>query len=256
MTDYDDVRARIQAQVEELGAADLDVLSQFLDAITTEIVVEPGADSGWLTDEWFDAFTARLRAHHALSIDPLSTKQFEDAFNASCGKQGWATRPAQSATHRFFDTTITGPDGVERKISLKASSAKDMKRQSIHISKLTEAAWIQDERTQGGRRNRLVQLFAEYRKATTSIVILRAFVQEDESVLYELAEIPTDLFSAVDNLTLQQAWQGTIGVPPDQRPPDFKIRVDRSDSKITLSDIRLSVCTVHARWTLPGAHKQ
>jgi hypothetical protein len=116
---------------------------------------------------------------------------------------------------------------------------------------LTEAAWIQDERTQTGRRNRLVELFSQYRRATTSIVILRAFKQSDGGVVYELVEIPTQLFAAVDQLTVAQAQAGTIPIPPEQQPPNFKITVDRSDSKITLAGIRLAVCTVHARWKLP-----
>lgn len=245
-----ELRARIHAQIEELGEADLDVLGDFLDAITTAIQVAPGA-AGWLPASWFEAFTARLRAHHALSIDPLSTKQFEDAFNASCERQGWPTAPAESATHRFFDTTVLAPDGIKRTISLKASSARDLHPDWVHISKLTEAAWIQDERTQAGRRNRLLELFRDYRAATTSIVILRAFVQADGAVVYELVEIPTTIFAAVAELSVAEAQPGTIPVPPDRRPPDFKIRVDRSDSKITLTGIRLAVCVVHARWTLP-----
>jgi hypothetical protein len=246
----DELREHIHGQVDRLAGADLDVLSDFLDAITTAIEIQPGAP-GWLTRGWFDAFTARLRAHHALSIDPLSTKQFEDAFNASCRRQGWPTDPAESATHRFFDTAVVGPDSVPRTISLKASSAKDMRADAVHISKLTEAAWIQDERTQAGRRSRLVELFEQYRKATTSIIILRGFREPNGGVLYELVEIPTELFAAVDQLSVAQAQAATIPVPPEKPSPDFKIRIDRSDSKITLSGIRLVVCTVHARWTLP-----
>lgn len=251
MTDPEDLLARVIEKIECLGVAELEVVNQFVDAINGDVAFEPGDEASWLSKGWFDAFTARLRAHHALSLDPLSTTQFEAAFNRACMAELWPTTPAASATHRFFDTTVGGPDAVERRISLKASSAKGMKRDSIHISKLTEAAWIQDERTQAGRRARLLDLFAEYRDSTTSIVILRAFTNPDGSdVLYELVEIPTSLFEAVDDLTVAEAQAATIPVPSGQTPPDFKVRVDRSDSKITLTDIRLAVCEVHGRWRL------
>jgi hypothetical protein len=34
--------------------------------------------------------------------------------------------------------------------------------------------------------------------------------------------------------------------------PDARIRIDRSDAKITVSGIRTEVCTVHGRWTVTG----
>lgn len=246
-----DLRVQLMEKLAHLGDAELELVNHFLGAITADIVFEPAGEPSWLTGGWFDAFTARLRAHNALSLDPLSTTQFEAAFNSACMAESWPTSPAASATHRFFDTTVIGPDLVERRISLKASSARDMKRDSIHISKLTEAAWIQDARTQAGRRASLVSLFKSYRESTTSIVILRAFRSPGGGdVLYELVEIPTLLFEAVDGLTLVEAQLATIPVPSGRTPPDFKIRIDRSDSKITLTDIRLAVCQVHGRWRL------
>lgn len=251
MTNPDELLAVVTEKLEYLGLAELEVVSQFIDAINADVSFEPGHEASWLTQGWLDAFTARLRAHHALSLDPLSTTQFEAAFNSACMAEAWPTSPAVSATHRFFDTTVVGPDAVERRISLKASSAKGMKRDSIHISKLTEAAWIQDERTQAGRRTHLLDLFEEYRDSTTSIVVLRAFADPNRSdVLYELVEIPTSLFEAVDDLTVAEAQAATIPVPSGQTPPDFKIRIDRSDSKITLTNIRLALCEVHGRWRL------
>lgn len=251
MSEPDDLLTDAMAKIELLGRADLEVLNQFLGAITAGVDFEPATEPSWLTEGWCAAFSARLRAHHALSIEPLSRTQFEAAFNSACVSESWPTTPALSATHRFFDTTVVGPDEVERRISLKASSAQGMRRDSVHISKLTEAAWIQDERTQVGRRKRLLNLFKEYREATTSIIILRAFADEDaDDVLYELVEIPTTLFETVERLSVAEAQAATIPVPPNQDPPNFKIRVDRSDSKITLTSVRLAVCDVHGRWRI------
>ena len=242
-----EVREEVHRKVDALADAELEVVGNFLDAMASDVVASYNSES-WLTSQWLGAFLARLRAHHALSIDPLSTTQFEAAFNNACTAAGWQADPASSATHRFFDTTVSVPGQEPRHISLKASAAQDMRREWIHISKLTEAAWIQDARTIAARRAQLVTLFSQYRRSTTSIVMLRAFRGGADEVLYELVEIPRTIFASVDQLTAQQAQAGTIPLPPGQSPPDLKIRLDRSDAKVTLTGIRLGISTVHAHW--------
>lgn len=124
-----------------------------------------------------------------------------------------------------------------------------MRKSFVHISKLTEAAWIQDTRKQADRRARLVELFSDYRESTHCIVMLRGF-KEADGVQYELIEIPTKLFEAVDDLDVTSAQAATIPIPVDATKPYMKIRVDRSDAKITLTGIQLSVCYVHCKWKL------
>lgn len=225
-------------------------MDDFVAAILTPVAQSLLADSWLLSPEWAIGFLARLRGHHALSEEPLSTTQFEAAFNAASEAAGWTVTPAVGATNRFYDTTIER-NGESKRLSLKASSAKDMRRGTVHISKLTEAAWIQDTRRQADRRDRLVQLFGEYREVTDAIVMLRGFRRPD-AVLYELVEISTDLFAPVALLSIEAAQKGTIDIPEGQVVPSFRIRVDRSDAKLTLSGIRLDVCTVHGTWELSG----
>lgn len=67
-------------------------------------------------------------------------------------------------------------------------------------------------------------------------------------MLYELLEIPTTIFAPVASLTVQQAQPGTIKIAGGATAPDFSIRIDRSDSKITLTGIRLDLCLIHGRW--------
>lgn len=50
--------------------------------------------------------------------------------------------------------------------------------------------------------------------------------------------------------SLAEAQAATIPVPTGKTPPDFKIRIDRSDSKITLTGIRIAMCTIHGRWRI------
>lgn len=243
----------LHGKIDCLNDQEADVVREFVDALLTPVNTEllPGS---WLaTKQWSEAFLARLRAHHALSREPLSTTQFEAAFEAACEAAGWDVSSTASATQRFFDTTIMLPGQAAMPISLKASSASDMRKSYVHISKLTEAAWIQDTRKQADRLARLVGLFAEYRSSTHSIIILRGF-KETDCVQYELIEISTKLFEAVEDLDVASAQLATIPIPVDATKPYMKIRVDRSDAKITLTGILLDVCDVHCRWKLQAQH--
>jgi hypothetical protein len=243
----------LHEKIDRLSNREADVVEDFVDALLKPIYSEEIPQT-WLTaPAWKDAFLARLRGHHALSIEPLSTTQFEAAFNYACVTSGWHVEAAGSATQRFFDTTISNGEGVARKLSLKSSSAKDMRVSTIHISKLTEAAWIQDVRRQADRRNSIVALFDEYRTTTSSIVMLRGFADRDGyQVRYELVEIPTSIFAPVAGLTVEQAQASTIRIPPGSTPQNahFAIRIDRGDAKITLTGVRLEQCIVHGRWGL------
>jgi hypothetical protein len=243
-------REALHTKVDALGLQEVAVVNEFVDALLAPVEAKLLVGSWLTTAEWAEAFLARLRAHHALSREPLSTTQFEAAFENACEAAGWTVESSTSATQRFFDTKVTLPGNTAKRISLKASSARGMSRTSVHISKLTEAAWIQDVRKQADRRDKIVELFKEYRSSTDGVVMLRGF-EEANGVFYELVEIPTTLFASVDNLDIPTAQLATIPVPPNATgTPDLKIRIDRSDAKITLTAIQLSVVVVHGQWTL------
>lgn len=242
-------RQELHQKIDSLGMQEIAVVTEFVDALLAP-VARKLLEGSWLTTaDWAEAFLARLRAHHALSREPLATTQFEAAFENACEAAGWTVQSSASATQRFFDTAISKPGGKPKRLSLKTSSAKSMSRNSVHISKLTEAAWIQDARTQADRRDRIVNLFREYREATDSIVMLRGFAN-DAGVLYELLEIPTSLFIPIDALAVKAAQETVINVPPDSDDGYMKIGIDRSDAKITLRGIKLEVCSVHGQWAL------
>lgn len=247
-----DRRQLLHRKVDRLADPEVIVVDQFVDAVLAPI--DPSLLEGsWLTIKpWADAFLTRLKAHHVLNEEPLSTLAFEAAFNAACVAAGWMVNPATSATNRFFDTSITIPSLGNIRLSLKSSAAKDLKPHRVHISKLTEAAWIQDTRTQADRRKRIVELFREYRDQTDSIIMLRCFRTGTDTLTYELVEIPTGIFSSIDQLTITEAQQGTFSIPPGSTvgDADARIRVDRSDAKITVTSIRIELCKVHGRWAI------
>lgn len=245
----DKKREALHQRVDLLSPQEIVVVSEYVDALLMPVSAAINTSS-WLTDaKWADAFLARLRAHHALSAEPLAREQFETVFEACCEASGWDVTPTGSAVHRFFDTTIASASIPARNISLKATSAKDIRPNWVHISKLTEGAWIQDARVNRVRRDRIVELFQEFRSKCYCIMILRCF-RKDGALRYELVEIPSTLFNTVDQLGVQAAQAGTIGIPPGSAAPHLKIRIDRSDSKVSLTGIQLSACTVHGRWEL------
>lgn len=243
---------RLRAKIDRLGGPEAMVVERVVDAelVDIESVVLSGS---WLaSDRWAEGFSARLRAHHALNPEPLATTTFEAAFNGACQTAGYTVAPAPSATHRFYDTTVT-TEGVQRRISLKSSSAQDMKPTRLHISKLTEAAWIQDARRQKNRRDLIVALFQHYRQATDAILLVRGFRLPD-GYRYQLVEIDTSLFEMVDDLTVPQAQAGTINFPTGTtwRNRTYAVRVDKSDAKFTLTGIDIAACTVHGEWVIPN----
>lgn len=250
-----DRRAELHGKIDQLQPPEVVVVDQFVDAIlgTVEYELTPGS---WLTiPAWADTFLARLRSHHALNSNPLMTDAFEEAFNAACEAADWAVSPTVSATHRFYDTTITIPGQGDRQFSLKTTAAKSMSRSSVHISKLTEAAWIQDERTKKGRRDKIVELFTEYQQETDSIIVFRCFRDRPDVFRYQLVEIPTTLFVSIKSLSVEEAQASTIPIPPKTRTPDARIRIDRSDAKISVTGIRIELCVIHGYWTIPDTHK-
>ena len=130
-------------------------------------------------------------AHHGTTTEPLGLTSFETVFRNACEALDWPLDAPGSATRRFVDLTVTPADGTTRRLSLKSTAAKKLAEGSAHISKLTEAAWIQDVRSARARRQRLLELFRDYRAAVDAIVMLRAFREPDTiPTRYQLIEIP------------------------------------------------------------------
>ena len=72
----------------------------------------------------------------------------------------WITESADWV--EYFSLVVHGGTEPERKLSLKSTAAQRLSQTTVHISKLTEAAWIQDMRTSKERRRRTVGLFQDY----------------------------------------------------------------------------------------------
>ena len=211
-------------------AAEQRRLREFLDALRTPCEARMGPGSPYDSEAFETEFRSKLLAHHCFMGTPLFQESFDSAFTAACLHAGHEVSPAP-AGQRFWDVMIGG-----RRISLKSSKAKSLREGTLHISKLTEAAWIQDCRTATLRRERTLRLFDEYCSEVEAIIQLRYF-----GVLrrYELVEIPVTLLAQVLTVGIKQfAADGpTINIPVGKNPPDFTLKLDRSDAKVTLANI-------------------
>lgn len=243
-------RAELISRVgHDLNPSQVERVHDYIDALQRRIDVSPLPGSWLATETWTEEFTSRLQAHHSINIAPLTKTTFEDAFAGASESSGHAVEISTSTTNRFWDIKLDSEG-----ISLKTTAAKNLSREFIHISKLTEAAWIQDQRSASGRREKTIDLLQDFRSHVSRIIILRAFKYSTGQVCeYELTEIPGTLFDPIRQAP-RDAFQHdgpTIPLPYGADEPDLLVKLDRSDAKITLSKIRVSSCVVHARWVFP-----
>jgi hypothetical protein len=70
--------------------------------------------------------------------------------------------------------------------------------------------------------------------------------------MYELVEVPVSLFSQVLEVSRKHfsADGPMINIPVGKDPPDFTLKLDRSDAKITIANINKGLCLVHGTWQL------
>ena len=227
----------------EVTAAEKRRLEEFISALRTPCTVDMNPKSPWNNEGFESEFRSKLLAHHCFIGSPLMQDSFDFALMAACSQAGLEVVQASDG-QRFWDVMIDG-----RRISLKSSQAKSLKMDKLHISKLTEAAWIQDCRTAAKRCEQTRLLFREYCSEVDAIVQLRYF---RESTLYELVEIPVSLLAQVLEVgkTHFSADGPTINIPIGKSPQDFTLKLDRSDAKITIANINKALCMVHGTWQL------
>ena len=145
---------------------------------------------------------------------------------------------------------VVDDGGGPRRLSLKSTAAQNVRERTAHISKLTESAWIQDARSATMRRGKLQQLFRDYVGVVDAIVMLRAFRKSGAVPhRYQLLEIPASIFDSLQGLPAS-AFREDAPVLDCRvgREVVAQVAVDRSDAKITVRNIRVDACVVHAEW--------
>lgn len=247
-------RDRLKARIDGLSPIAVRFVARLVDSLA-DAPKPHTVTPTWLTrhPEWIEYFGLAISAHHGTTTEPLGLTTFETVFRNACEALKWSMDSPGSATRRFVDLTLTPTDAMKRKLSLKSTAARKLSERTAHISKLTEAAWIQDVRTARARRQRTLELFREYRAAVDAILLLRAFREPGHIPnRYQLIEIPSGLFASLENVpasafaaegsVIDCAYQGLASAA--------QVALDRSDAKITIRRIQLSACTIHAEWRL------
>lgn len=227
----------------QVTEAERDRLSEFLAALRTPCTTNLNPESPWSTGVFEQEFRSRLLAQHCFIGTPLFQQSFDAALAAACRADGHEVVMAPTG-QRFWDVMVDG-----KKLSLKSSKARNMRDHLLHISKLTEAAWIQDCRSARKRCDATRELFSEYCSEVDGIVQLRYF---GKARLYELVEIPVAMFEQVLSVgrTHFRADGPTINIPIGKDPCDFTLKLDRSDAKITIANINKALCLAHGTWRL------
>lgn len=244
----------IKSRLDSLSPVKVSFVAKIIDALSNPPVLDIRAAGTWLTEnpEWTEYFGLALSVHHGATIEPLRLASFESVFRNACRHVGWEATPPGSQTLQFVDMAVNPSSGVQLRLSLKSTAARNLSKTSLHISKLTEAAWIQDARKASQRRDETINLFRAYRKAVSHIIMLRAFRDYDETppYLYQLVEIPASIFDSIELAPVEAFAAEGARVPcmvDGERVAT--VALDRSDAKITVSGINLSACTVHAEWS-------
>ena len=191
----------LKARLDEFSPVKVEFVSRMVDSLSRP----PRADTlgeTWITasPEWVEYFGLALSVHHGTTFEPLALTAFEAVFRNACEYVHWPTDPPGSLTRRFVDVTVEA-GGETRKLSLKSTAPRKLSESTAHISKLTEAAWIQDARTPSARRDAMLTLFREYREAVDAILMLRAFRQGTDVPprRYQLVEIPGRVFDSIQS---------------------------------------------------------
>lgn len=251
MNDREELKSRIDA----LSDTGVRFVARMVDSLTSppSSITKPPATWISVLPDWIEYFGLTLSVHHGTTTDALVLNSFETAFANACKSVSWKVDEVESTTHRFRDLTVTDYGGISRKLSLKSTAAQGLSEKTIHISKLTEAAWIQDVRTARERRRRTLELFREFRNAVDAIVMLRAFRQPGKVPdRYQLVEIPSGIFQSLENSSVSDFDSDgpRIYCPFGGQERAARVSLDRSDAKITVSGILLDVCSIHAEWRL------
>lgn len=248
MPDREDLKARI----DNLSPVGIRFVTRFVDSLGNPPVVTPGRSWLNIDTEWVEYFGLVVSSHHGTTTEPLRTEGFEVGFRNACEAVDWQLSPPSSATQRFVDVNVTADDGQLRRLSLKSTAAKGLSETTLHISKLTEAAWIQDMRSSTQRRARTLELFQAYRAAVDAIVILRAFRVQAEAlpIRYQLVEVPAEIFASIEEAPLTDfAADGpTIDCSYHGHPRAARVSLDRSDAKITVKPYpQMTMAADHAQ---------
>lgn len=245
-------RARLLEKLNRVDHESCLVLEQLVDAMTADVREHISPDTDIVVPAFANHFRTRLQLHHATTREKFKKKAFEYAFQEASRAASRHARITVDGTHPGHDVTV---DGL--RFSLKTEASASICDGQITISKLQEARWIRECRTREDFRRgceRIVEHLQNYDRVLT----LRGFsVQEPfDGVRYDFVEIPHDMLISVAQLAAEDFSPRTAnGSSSADVYYDggfaYKLRLDGSVEKVTITRLPSASCRLHARWTVP-----
>lgn len=240
------------AALRSLSPIQVEVLAGIIEKFAEEQTGEH-LRNDFLDADAFEYFSTRLAAHHASSGIALKKENFEHILEQSFQRAGREAKRTESMVHRGADIKVDG-----NFYSLKTEAAKGLNPRSITISKLMEARWIRDLSGPADAPEQVRQRILSHLNEYERIFMLRSY-GDDKTVRYDLREIPKDVLAAVANLRAEdfgpitKAGGTSANVLVDNRKA-FRLVLDGSVEKITISSLSVDLCPLHAWWELgrPG----
>jgi hypothetical protein len=241
-----DISDQLQEAIRGLNAASVRQLAQIAGALAAPIEGTVNEDAGLISPPFRQEFEARLKVHHATHSKQLDRISLEDAFRAASRAAGREVRGTSSATGPFIDEVVDG-EGV----ALKSTAARDVRASKVHISKLGEASWIQDVRGAQAREAAAKDQIRRFLAQAKRIYQLRV-LPDSTDWKYQFVEVPTGLFEPILDLERQLFAPDGPRIPVvDAVGQCLTLVLDRSDAKITITNIPITRCIVHATWSIP-----
>lgn len=243
--------ASVAKLLEGLTPIQIEVVHAIIKGFSEEQVSELVRDD-FLTSAAFEYFSMRLAAHHAYSSNVLKKENFEHILEQAFKRTGSSAARANSMTARGADLTVNGIT-----LSLKTEAARNLQASKITISKLMEAAWIKQIKSvddiPGFITSMVMPHFANYDR----IFILRSYLDPERAkfIRYDLREIPKAALQAIGTLTAASfspltATRTTSAEVSWNGRPAFRFRLDGSDDKLTINQLDVVHCPLHAWWSL------
>ena len=261
-SDDSDKRADIRDILETLkglSPVQVDVIRAIIHRFADEQVGEL-VSADFLTEEAYEYFAMRLAAHHAFSSNVLKKENFEHILEEAFSRTGTHAKRADSMTLRGADLTVGSTT-----LSLKTEAARNLSQNYITISKLMEAAWIKQTTCADDVPPFVASMVMPHFDNYDRIFILRSYPDPRRSGFqrYDLREIPKELLRLVGSLrgsdfatpTRTRTTSADVKV---EGKTAFRFRLDGSDDKLTINNLNVQLCPLHAWWSLaaPGLDRK
>lgn len=234
--------------ISQLSPERVSLLIEMGHALTRSVVADISSDSDIVVRAFERDFSGRLLLFHAMHDAALTKKTFEYFF---CGSSRAAGREAAQTENSVYPGEDVVVDG--RKFSLKTEGGKSISRTAIHISKLMEARWIRECHSADDFCTLSKERIGAHLNHYERIISLRSFLT-DTKVRYELVEIPKDVLLGISRLRPSDFSPRTANgsssatVRGSDGNPSFVLSLDGSVEKITVRNLPLRLCKVHATW--------